>query len=135
MVGFENFADLEHEVVALHRELSEGSYRHGPYHYFQVRDPKTRTVAAAPFRDRVVHHAIVRVIEPLFERRFIEDSYACRRGKGNHAAMRRAAAFARRFEYALECDVSRFFASIDHELLLAQLERVIDDARLLALLR
>jgi hypothetical protein len=129
------FAELEPEVVALQRELREGSYRHGPYHYFEVHDPKTRTVAAAPFRDRVVHHAIVRVIEPLFERRFIEDSYACRRGKGSHAAMRRAAAFARRFAYALECDVSRFFASIGHEVLLAQVERVIDDARLLALLR
>ena len=86
------FAALEHELAALHRELRDGSYRHGPYHYFQIHDPKTRTVAAADFRDRVVHHAIVRVLEPLFEGRFIEDSYACRKGRGNHAAMRRAGA-------------------------------------------
>jgi len=68
------FAALEHEVAALHRELGSGSYRHGPYHYFQIHDPKTRTVAAADFRDRVVHHAIVRVLEPLLEGRLIEDT-------------------------------------------------------------
>jgi hypothetical protein len=62
-------------------------------------------VAAAPFRDRAVQHAIVRVIESISERRFIEDSYACRRGKGIHAAMRRAAQFARRCRYALKCEV------------------------------
>jgi RNA-directed DNA polymerase len=129
------FADLEHEVAALHRELRTGSYRHGPYRYFEIREPKPRQVAAARFRDRVVHHAIVRVIEPLFEPRFIEDSYACRKRRGTHAAMRRAAAFARRHAYALECDVSRYFASIDHEILLAQVARVVADPRLLALLR
>jgi hypothetical protein len=129
------FAALEHEVAALHRELCSGSYRHGPYHYFQIHDPKTRTVAAADFRDRVVHHAIVRVLEPLFEPRLIEDTYACRKGRGNHAAMRRAAGFARRFAFALECDVSRYFPSIDHDVLLAQVERVVADPRLLALVR
>src|SRR5690606_36174760 len=97
--------------------------------------PKSRTVAAAAFRDRVVHHAIVRVIEPLFERRLIEDTYACRRGKGTHAALRRAAAFARRHAWALECDVSRFFPSIDQAVLMAQVERVIADERLLGLVR
>jgi len=129
------FAGLEHEVAALHRELREGSYRHGPYHYFQIHDPKTRTVAAADFRDRVVHHAIVRVLEPLFDGRLIEDTYACRKGRGNHAAMRRAAGFARRFAFALECDVSRYFPSIDHDVLLAQVERVVADPRLLGLIR
>jgi len=129
------FAVLEAEVATLHRELQEGRYRHGPYHYFQIFDPKTRTVAAAAFRDRVVHHAIVRILEPLFEGRFIEDTYACRKGRGNHAAMRRAACFARRFEYALKCDVSRYFPSIDHEILLGQVARVVGDAQLLALIR
>ena len=129
------FADLEHEVAALHRELRDGSYRHGPYHYFEIHDPKTRSVAAADFRDRVVHHAIVRVLEPLFETRLIEDTYACRRGKGTHSALRRAAAFARWHAWALECDVSRYFPSIDQAVLLAQVERVVADERLLALLR
>jgi len=114
-------ADFEKEVFALHEELWAGSYRHGGYHYFTVFEPKERVVAAAPFRDRVVHHAVVRVIEPLFERRFIEDSFACRTGKGTHAAMRRAARFARKYAYALKCDVRKYFPSIDHDVLLGLL--------------
>ena len=76
------------EVVA-----GAGGYQHGGYNYFTIHEPKERLVAAAPFRDRVLHHAIVRVIEPIFEKRFIEDSFACRRDKGTHAAMRRAGEF------------------------------------------
>lgn len=128
-------ADFEKEVCALHEELWAGTYLHGGYHYFTIHEPKERLVAAAPFRDRVVHHAIVRVIEPIFERRFIEDSYACRTGKGTHAAMRRAAAFARRWPYALKCDVRKYFPSIDHEVLVRLLGRVIADERLMLLIR
>jgi RNA-directed DNA polymerase len=79
--GARFFAVMEKEIPTLHDELSSGSYRHGPYHYFQIHEPKVRQVAAAQFRDRVVHHAIVRVLEPIFEKRFIEDSFACRVGK------------------------------------------------------
>lgn len=128
------FMAMEKELPALHEELRTGTYRHGPYHYFWIHDPKDRLVAAAPFRDRVVHHAIVRVIEPIFEKRFIEDSYACRVGKGTHAAMRRALHFARRYRYALKCDVSKYFPSIDHEVLMDLAGRVIGDRRLLDLL-
>lgn len=135
MPGAAFLGELEHEVVALHHELRSGRYRPGPYHYFEIHEPKPRIVACAPFRDRVVHHAIVRVLEPLFEPRFIEDSYACRKARGVHAALRRAAGFTRGFAFALECDVRRYFASIDHEILLEQVARVVADARLLALLR
>ncbi len=128
-------AEFEKEIFALHEELWAGTYRHGGYTYFTIHEPKERLVAAAPFRDRVVHHAIVRVIEPIFEQRFIEDSFACRRGKGGHAAMRRAAEFARRWPYALKCDVRKYFPSIDHEVLMRLLQRVIADERLLGLLR
>jgi len=128
------FADQEKELPALHEELSDGTYRHGGYHYFRIYEPKERLVAAAPFRDRVVHHAIVRVIEPIFEKRFIEDSFACRPGKGTHAAMRRALHFARRFPYALKCDVRKYFPSIDHEVLMGLLGRVIGDVGLLELI-
>lgn len=128
------FAEQEKELPALHEELLGGTYRHGPYHYFWVHDPKDRLVAAAPFRDRVVHHAIVRVIEPVFEKRFIEDSYACRRGKGTHAAMRRALHFTRGHRYAIKCDVSKYFPSIDHEVLMGLVGRVIGDDGLLDLL-
>ncbi len=132
--GASFFAQQEKELPSLHEELSSGGYRHGPYHYFWVHDPKDRLVAAAPFRDRVVHHAIVRVIEPIFERRFIEDSFACRKCKGTHAAMRRALHFARGHRYALKCDVSKYFPNIDHEVLTGLVERVIGDQRVLGLL-
>ena len=78
-------------------------------------DPKRRLVSAAPFRDRVVHHALCNVIEPLFEPSFIFDSYACRKGKGTHAAADRATRFARASKYVLQCDVSDYFKSIDHD--------------------
>ena len=84
-----------------------------PYTYFDIHEPKLRRVAAAPFRDRVVHHALVRVLEPIFEKKFIEDSYACRKGKGTHAGVRRCAEFTRRFPYVLKCDLRRYFPSID----------------------
>jgi hypothetical protein len=100
-----------------------------------VHDPKDREAAAARFRDRVVHHAVVRVIEPIFEKRFIEDSFACRLGKGTHAAMRRAAGFARAFPMALKCDVRKYFASIDHSVLLGLLADVVADEKLLELIR
>jgi retron-type reverse transcriptase len=127
------FANMEEELPRLHQELTTGTYCHGPYTYFRIYEPKERLVAAAGFRDRVVHHALVRVIEPLFEKRFIEDSFACRRGKGTHAGMRRAAQFARRFPYALKCDVRKYFPHIDHGVLLAQLGRVIGDDGVLGL--
>lgn len=105
--GAEFFGRWETEVIALERELREGTYRPGAYHYFTIHEPKERVVAAAPFRDRVVHHALVRVLEPIFEPRFIEDSYACRPGRGAHAGMRRALHFAKRHRYALKCDIRR----------------------------
>lgn len=128
-------ADLETEVVALAHELRSGSYCPGAYHYFEIFEPKRRLVAAAPFRDRVVHHAICRVIEPIWERRFIADNYACRPGKGTHAAMRRARALARQDPWALSCDIQRYFPSVSHEVLMGTLTRVIADERLLSLIR
>lgn len=132
--GASFFSELEKELVDLHDELSGDSYRPGEYHYFRIYEPKERVVAAAPFRDRVVHHAIVRVMQPLFERRFIEDSFASRPGKGTHAAMRRASQFAGSFSYALKCDVQKYFPSIDHGVLMSLVARVIGDQRLLALI-
>jgi hypothetical protein len=89
-------AGLETALLRLERELRGLTWRPGRYVEMRIRDPKPRTVSAAPFRDRVVHHALCQVIEPLFERRFIYDSYACRVGKGTHAALDRAQAFSRR---------------------------------------
>ncbi|MGK0189866.1 MAG: RNA-directed DNA polymerase [Verrucomicrobiales bacterium] len=115
--------------------LASGVYQPSPYRYFHIYEPKKRRVAAAPFRDRVVHHAVVRVLEPRFEKRFIEDSFACRSGKGTHAAMYRASAFARKFPYVLKCDIRKYFPSIDHEPLMHQVARVIGDRRVLDLIQ
>ena len=88
-------ADLEAHLSTLRTELLAGTYRPGPYTTFTVREPKTREIAVAPFRDRVVHHAMIQVCEPRFERFLIHDTYACRQGKGTHRALERAQAFAR----------------------------------------
>jgi retron-type reverse transcriptase len=125
------FADLEKVVVDLRDELVSGSWRPGDYYYFTITDPKEREVAAAPFRDRIVHHALVRVLEALIDPRFIEDSFACRKGKGTHAAMARAQQFTKRYRYCLKCDIQKYFPSMDHVLLRAQIERVIADPQVL----
>jgi RNA-directed DNA polymerase len=89
--------DLGPNLLRLHDELRSGEYRPGGYTTFTIFEPARRLISAAPYRDRVVHHALCRVIEPLFERGFVFDSYANRRGKGTHAALDRATALARRF--------------------------------------
>lgn len=98
-------------LLALQSALREQTYRPGGYVSFTIHEPKRRLISAAPFRDRIVHHALCNVIEPLFERRFIADSYANRAGKGTHAALDRCQHFARRFPYVLQCDVQQFFDS------------------------
>ncbi len=125
---------LERELIVLQEELTAGRYQPGTFFTFEVRDPKRRAICAAPFRDRVVHHAVCGVLEPVFERRAIFDSYACRQGKGTHAAIARAQQFARRSACFAKCDVRRFFASVDHRVLQTLLRRLFKDAPLLALL-
>ena len=125
--------DLENEMVRLQKELMEDSYRPGDYRSFEIREPKPRLISAAPFRDRVVHHALTRVVEPIFERRFVRDSYACRKGFGTHRALAAAREGCRRCAYALKCDVRKYFASIDREILKALLARVIKCRRTLDL--
>jgi len=107
--------DLEPEVLALERELTAGTYRPGRYRTFIITDPKQRQITVAPFRDRVLHHAVSGVVEPYFERLFIHDSYACRRGKGTLRAVARAQHFCRRSDYFLKLDVRSFFHSIRHD--------------------
>ncbi|MEO8391830.1 MAG: RNA-directed DNA polymerase [Chloroflexota bacterium] len=110
--------NLDVELLTLHRELLDESWQPGGYRSFTVHEPKRRKISAAPFRDRVVHHALVRIIEPIYERKFIDDSYANRIGKGTHAfELDRCTHFMRRFQYVLPCDVQQFFPSVDHALL------------------
>ena len=121
---------LEREVSRLYRELATGAYRHGRYQIFQIRDPKPRTIAAAGFRDRVLHHAVHDVVEPGLDPMFIYDSYACRKGKGTHRALDRAHRFLRGNAYFVHLDVQRYFQSIDHGVLKGLLRRYVADAPL-----
>ena len=118
---------LEDNLLQLQRELQDKSYRPGQYVSFVIHEPKKRIISAAPFRDRVVHHALCNFIEPIFERSFISDSYANRVGKGTHRALNRCQAFARRYPYVLQCDVRQFFPSLDHALLRSILAQKIHD--------
>ncbi len=122
-------------LIRLRDELRQEAYEPGSYESFFIKEPKRRLISAAPFRDRVVHHALCSVIEPLFERRFISDSFANRLGKGTHRAIDRCQGFARRFRYVLPCDVRQHFPSIDHEILLGILARQIRDSQVMRLCR
>jgi len=127
--------NLEKELIQLQRELKEKTYRHGNYNDFFVYDPKQRLISAAPYRDRVVHHALCNLIEPIFDRSFIEDSYACRKGRGTHAAVNRYSHYARKYQYVLKCDIQRYFQSVDQKTLLDIIARKIRCAETLWLIR
>jgi retron-type reverse transcriptase len=127
--------NLEKELLRIQRDLLTGAYQPGGYKDFIVYDPKPRLISAAPYRDRVVHHALCAVIEPIFDRAFIHDSYACRKGKGNHAAVDRYTAFAKKNRYVLKCDIRKYFQSIDHDILFDAIQRKIKCPRTLELTR
>jgi RNA-directed DNA polymerase len=119
---------LESNLFGLQKDLHSKTYQPGAYDSFHIYDPKRRLISAAPFRDRVVHHALCNMIEPLFERTFIGDSYANRIDKGTHAALDRTQALARTYPYVLQCDLRQFFPSVDHAALRAILARKIADS-------
>lgn len=126
-------ANLEGRCLDLERRLREGLWTPGRYTVIRVTDPKPRRVSAAPFRDRVVHHAFCAVVEPVFERGFVHDSYANRVGRGTHAAVERYERFRNGAEHVLRCDVFRYFPAIDHEILKRDLRRRLACARTLRL--
>jgi len=126
--------DLETELLRLQDALCTGAYQPAGYRLFSIYERKPRIIAVAPFRDRIVHHAVMNVIESPLDRRFIFDSYACRRGKGTHAAVLRYQQWAQRYAYVLKLDVQRYFPSIDHALLKSALRRHLKDDHTLLLL-
>lgn len=126
--------ERERLLLKLQRELLSQRYRPGPMTRFVIRDPKLRTISVAPFRDRVVHHAVIDVLDPILDRRMIHASFACRRGKGTHAARTYAQARVRRHRWFLKMDVERFFASIPHTLVMTTISRIIKDRLLLRLI-
>lgn len=115
----------ERELLTLHKALKAKTYQPGKYQVFQVYSPKPRLISAAPYRDRVVHHALCNIIQPIFERTFIFDSYANRLGFGTHRALRRFTHFARSSRYILQCDVRKYFPSIDLAILKSLIRRKI----------
>jgi len=119
--------DLEKNIWQLHDELMTKTYKPGPYYEFTIHEYKTRLISAAPYRDRVMHHAICNIIEPIFERSFIFDSYACRKDKGTHKAVDRYTKFSRHNIYVLKCDIRKYFPSIDLEILKSILFTIIKD--------
>jgi retron-type reverse transcriptase len=125
---------LADNLLALQHELESRTYLPGDYNSFIIYDPKRRLISAAPFRDRVVHHALCNVTELKFERSFSSASYANRVNKGTHRALAQAQAFARRFAYMLQFDVEQFFPAIDHRILRGILARKIDDPDVLWLI-
>lgn len=132
---------LMDNILDLHHDLKERTYRHGGYEAFKISDPKPRDIHKARVRDRLLHHAIYRKLYPFFDRTFIADSYSCRRGKGTHRAMNRFRQFAYKVSrnhtrtcWVLKCDIRKFFASIDQSILLDIVRRYIPDTRVVGLI-
>ncbi len=128
-------------IFVLHNELMDKTYKHGPYIAFKINDPKPRDIHKASVGDRIVHHAIYRILYPYFDRKFISDSYSCRVDKGIHRAVNRFRILARKASkndtktvWILKCDIKKFFASIDHLILRNELENHIADINTLWLL-
>ena len=117
------FANLETELLKLEHQLKSLKYRPGKYVTIEIRDPKKRIVSAAPFRDRVVHHALCHIIQPIFERSFIDHSYANRKSKGTHKAIRAYENYRNKHAHVLRCDIFRYFPAIDHEILKTEFRR------------
>lgn len=133
---------LMDNILALHQDLVDKTYRHGGYHAFRINDPKPRDIHKTSVRDRLVHHAIYRALYLYFDRKFIFDLYSCRRGKGTHRALDRFRQFARQASqnhthtaWVLKGDIRKFFASIDHGVLLGVLQKYLDDPDIFWLLR
>jgi retron-type reverse transcriptase len=129
-------------ILQLHYDLKNYTYKHGGYECFKINDPKTRTIHKASVRDRLLHHAVYRILYPFFDKTFMPDSFSCRIAKGTHKAINKF----RKFSYIasknnaktcwiLKCDVKKFFASVDQNILLNILERYISDKDIISLLK
>ena len=124
-------ARLEDNLACLRGQILQGEVKVGDYHFFKIHDPKERQICASAFSEQVLHHALMNVCHPHFERLQIFDSYACRKGKGTYAALERAKVFSRKYAWYLQLDVRKYFDSIHHAVLETQLARIFKDWRLL----
>ncbi|MBF8276238.1 MAG: RNA-directed polymerase (Reverse transcriptase) [Candidatus Brocadiaceae bacterium] len=117
--------DLERNVLKIIDVLKNKTYKPGAYQDFYVYDPKKRLISAAPYFDRVIHHAVINVIGPILESSFISDTYACIHGKGTHKAVQRYKEFQKKNAFVLKCDIKRYYENIDHKILFNKLENKI----------
>jgi len=126
--------NLMDNIISLHDDLSIKTYKHGSYQFFKIHDPKPRDIHKASVRDRLLHHAVYRVLYPFFDKTFIPDSFSCRIGKGTHKAINRFRDFAYKISknhtktvWILKCDIKKFFASIDQKILIETIKDFIPD--------
>ncbi len=133
---------FEKELLVLADDLLSGKYRHGTYRAFTVCDPKRRSIHKGCVRDRVLHHAVHRILEPEFDKVFIYDSYSSRKKKGVHCARKRFQKFAQKLSrngtktvWVLKCDIRKFFDSVDHEILLSEIQKTTCPQDLMGLLK
>src|SRR3989338_11244809 len=132
---------LMDNILSLHSNLKNKTYVHGGYYAFNISDPKPRSINKASVRDRLLHHAIYRILYPYFDKKFIHDSYSCRINKGTHKAINRFRDFFRKVSknntrscLVLKCDIRKFFANIDHNILKSILSKTVFDTDILWLL-
>jgi len=126
--------NLEQNIFQLHRDLKIRTYKHSPYTGFYIRDPKQRHIHKATVRDRILHHAVFSVVNPIFEPTFIPTSFSCRVGYGTHKGVEVLEKLTRKVSengthscFVLKCDIQKFFASVNHEILLSILGKRIKD--------
>ena len=128
------FYHLETNILKLQLELVNLTYIPGKYKYFRIYEPKEREIAVAPFIDRVVHHAIINIIEPIYEKIFINNSYATRKEKGTHKAIYKAQSYIKKNKWYFKTDIRKYFNNINHNILLNIIKRKIKDKKLLLLI-
>src|SRR3989344_171620 len=124
--------NLMFNIFSLHNDLKNKTYTHGGYKAFKINDPKPRDIHKASVRDRLLHHAIYRILYPYFDKKFIHDSYSCRLGKGTHRAINQFRKYFWKVSrnntktcWVLKCDIKKFFTNIDHRILLEILKKYI----------
>jgi retron-type reverse transcriptase len=134
--------NLMDNILSLHEDLRNKTYKHGGYECFKINDPKPRTIHKASVRDRLLHHAVYRILYPFFDKTFISDSFSCRNNKGTHRAINRFRDFAyivsknnTKTCWVLKCDIKKFFASIDQKTLVEILKNKIEDENIVDLLK
>lgn len=133
---------IEENVLDLYRELKNQTYKHGHYTDFYITDPKPRHIHKALIRDRIVHHAVFNILNPIFEKTFIYNSYSCRKKKGTHKGVEKLKMLLRKISknntapcFVLKCDIRKFFKSIDHKILLQIIQRKIKDPNAINLIK